>query len=112
MTRVFLSFLALTTGAYAATLTATLKPATVNLGKSATLTLVCEGGIATTVEQTAAAGNLALSFIESTKSIDIVGGVTRESTTFTYQVTLGWPADSLCPPSRPWLATGKSAATP
>ena len=55
MTRVFLSFLALTTGTFGATLTATLKPATVNLGKSATLTLVCEGGIATTVEQTAAA---------------------------------------------------------
>ena len=87
MARLLLSFLAFATGAYAATLTATLKPATVNLGKSATLTLVCEGGIATTVEQTAAAGNLALSFIESTKSIDIVGGVTRESTTFTYQVT-------------------------
>lgn len=87
MTRVFLSFLALTTGTFGATLTATLKPATVNLGKSATLTLVCEGGIATTVEQTAAARNLALSFVDSTKSIDIVGGVTRESATFTYQVT-------------------------
>ena len=55
MARLLLSFLAFATGAYAATLTATLKPATVNLGKSATLTLVCEGGIATTVEQTAAA---------------------------------------------------------
>ena len=40
MTRVFLSFLALTTGTFGATLTATLKPATVNLGKSATLTPV------------------------------------------------------------------------
>ena len=49
MARLFLSFLALATGTFAATLTATLKPATVNLGKSATLTLVCEGGIATTV---------------------------------------------------------------
>ena len=87
MARLLLSFLAFATGAYAATLTATLKPATVNLGKSATLTLVCEGGIATTVEQTAAARNLALSFVDSTKSIDIVGGVTRESATFTYQVT-------------------------
>ena len=87
MARLFLSFLALATGTFAATLTATLKPATVNLGKSATLTLVCEGGIATTVEQTAAARNLALSFVDSTKSIDIVGGVTRESATFTYQVT-------------------------
>ena len=87
MARLLLSFLALVTGAYAATLTATLKPATVNLGKSATLTLVCEGGIATTVEQTAAARNLVLSFVDSTKSIDIVGGDTRESTTFTYQVT-------------------------
>ena len=77
MARLLLSFLALVTGVYATTLTATLKPATVNLGKSATLTLVCEGGIATTVEQTAAAGNLALSFVGSTKSIDIVGGVTR-----------------------------------
>ena len=87
MARLLFSFLALATGTFAATLTATLKPATVNLGKSATLTLVCEGGIATTVEQTAAARNLALSFVDSTKSIDIVGGVTRESATFTYQVT-------------------------
>ena len=39
------------------------------------------------MEQTAAARNLALSFVDSTKSIDIVGGDTRESTTFTYQVT-------------------------
>ena len=112
MARLLLSFLAFATGACAATLTATLKPATVNLGKSATLTLVCEGGIATTVEQTAAARNLALSFVDSTKSIDIVGGDTRESTTFTYQVTHGSPADSLHRLSRPWLATGKSAATP
>lgn len=87
MARLLFSFLALATGTFAATLTATLKPATVNLGKSATLTLVCEGGIATTVEQTAAARNLALSFVDSTKSIDIVGGVTRESATFIYQVT-------------------------
>ena len=87
MARLLFSFLALATGTFAATLTATLKPATVNLGKSATLTLVCEGGIATTVEQTAAARNLALSFVDSTKSIDIVGRVTRESATFTYQVT-------------------------
>ena len=67
MARLLFSFLALATGTFAATLTATLKPATVNLGKSATLTLVCEGGIATTVEQTAAARNLALSFVDSTK---------------------------------------------
>lgn len=87
MTRFLLSFLAVTASATAATLTATLKPTTVNLGNSATLTLVCEGGIATTVEQTAAARNLALSFVDSQKSVDIVGGTRRESSSFTYQVT-------------------------
>ena len=111
MARLLLSFLAFATGAYAATLTATLKPATVNLGKSATLTLVCEGGIATTVEQTAAAGNLALVYRAQNPSTSLAALPVNPPRS-PIKSPLGWPADSLCPPSRPWLATGKSAATP
>ena len=87
------------------TLTAT-KPATVNLGKSATLTLFAKAALPPPWSKPPP---LVIwpSRLSSTKSIDIVGGVTRESTTFTYQVTPRSPTDSLCRTS-PWLATGNA----
>ncbi len=74
-------------GLLAATLTATLKPSTVNLGNSATLTLRCEGGVASTVEQTSTPKSLALSFVSSGKGFSLNNGQRTINSTFTYHVT-------------------------
>ena len=74
-------------GLPAATLTATLKPSTVNLGNSATLTLRSEGGVASTVEQTSTPKSLALSFVSSGKEFSLNNGQRTINSTFTYHVT-------------------------
>ena len=86
--RFFLFFLStLPLSLVAATLTATLKPSTVNLGNSAILSLSCEGGAATTVEQTSTPKSLALSFISSGKELSLNNGQRMINSTFTYRVT-------------------------
>ncbi|MEE2715383.1 MAG: BatD family protein, partial [Verrucomicrobiota bacterium] len=74
-------------GLSAATLTATLKPSAINLGNSTLLKLRCEGGIASTVEQTSTPRSLALSFVSSGQELSLINGRKVTSSVFTYRIT-------------------------
>ena len=71
----------------AAILTAKLKPTTVNLGNSATLTLRCEGGAPATVNPIKTPRNLALTFLSSGTETRIINGIRTTTEVFTYKVT-------------------------
>ncbi len=71
----------------AASLTAELKPNTVNRGNSATLMLRCEGGAPATVNPINTPSNLTLSFLSSGSEINIINGVKTTASVFTYKVT-------------------------
>ena len=73
-------------GLPAATLTATLKPSTVNLGNSAILTLRCEGGVASTVRAISTPKSLALSYVSSGVDTSLNNGQRTINSTFTYHV--------------------------
>ncbi len=83
----FILPLALTNALAAATLTAQLNPATVNLGNSATLTLRCDGSTPATVNPVNTPSNLALSFLSNGTEINIIDGVKSTASVFTYKVT-------------------------
>ena len=99
----FASF-SLSFGLLAATLTATIKPSTVNLGNSATLTLRCEGGAASTVEQTSTPKSLALSFVSSGKEFSLNNGQRTINSTFTYHVTPRVAGRFAIPPFKTMIA--------
>ena len=71
----------------AATLTAQLKPTTVNLGNSATLTLRCEGSAPATVNPIYTSSNLALTFLSGGAETRIINGIRATTEVFTYKVT-------------------------
>jgi hypothetical protein len=71
----------------AATLSAQLKPTTVNLGNSATLTLRCEGSTPATVNPIYTSNNLALKFLSSGAETRIINGIRTTTGVFTYKVT-------------------------
>ena len=71
----------------AATLLAKLKPATVNLGNSATLTLHCVRGQPATVDPSRTPRNLALTFVSSGRDTLGLNGVELPTKVFIYKVT-------------------------
>jgi hypothetical protein len=71
----------------AATLLAKLKPATVNLGNSATLTLHCVRGQPATVDPSRTPRNLALTFVSSGRDTIGLNGVELPTKVFIYKVT-------------------------
>ena len=71
----------------AATLTANLRPTTVNLGNSATLTLRCENGTTATVNPITTPRNLSLIFLSGGTDTRIINGVRTTAKIFTYKVT-------------------------
>lgn len=71
----------------AATLLAKLKPATVNLGNSATLTLHCVRGQPATVDPSRTPRNLALTFVSSGRDTINFNGVELATKVFIYKVT-------------------------
>ena len=74
------------TGLDAATLTARLRPATVNLGNSTTLTLVCDAS-ANTVDPVSTPEYLGLSFVTLKRDTVILNGDRRNETQFVYKIT-------------------------
>ena len=83
----FILSLTLPSALPAATLTANLRPTTVNLGNSATLTLRCENGTTATVNPITTPRNLSLTFLSGGTDTRIINGVRTTAKIFTYKVT-------------------------
>jgi len=83
---IFILSLALPGSLAAATLNAKLKPRTVNLGNSATLTIRCEGGEPLKVTPTHTPRNLILTFVSRKTEAVTLQGKPAMATVFTYEV--------------------------
>ena len=92
-----LILLCLGTTLHGATLTATLKPGTIEQGDSAILTVRCEGYELTTVDPERTPSGMGFSFRGREKQFTSLDGTDKVSVTFTYLVTTSKPGGYIVP---------------